>query len=199
MEMAEKLTSGVDWESIERDFRAGVKTLRAIASEHAVSHQAIDKRAKKEGWPRDLSAKIAAERQKQVDRAAVDKPVDKIAEKEVVDANATLQADIILAHRVDIPRKRSLVAKLFSEVESHTDGGDLLEQLALALRQGDQDKLADMARRVASLPQRIKGVSELITAYKSLIGLERQAFGIDSDAAMGDKVTLTISREDARL
>ena len=197
--MAEKLTSAVDWESIERDFRAGVKTLRAIASEHAVSHQAIDKRAKKEGWPRDLSAKIAAERQKQVDRAAVDKPVDKIAEKEVVDANATLQADIILAHRVDIPRKRALVAKLFAEIEAQTDGGDLLEQLTLALRQGDHDKLADMARRVASLPQRIKGVAELITAYKSLIGLERQAFGIDSDAAMGDKVTLTISREDARL
>ena len=49
-----------DWEKIEADYRAGIKTLRQIAGEHGVSHVAINKRAKRDGWSRDLSAKIAA-------------------------------------------------------------------------------------------------------------------------------------------
>lgn len=49
-----------DWEKIELDYRAGIKTLREIAADHGISHQAINKRAKRDGWSRDLSAKIRA-------------------------------------------------------------------------------------------------------------------------------------------
>lgn len=48
----------IDWEKIELDYRAGIKTLRQIADEHGISHVAINKRAKRDGWVRDLSAKI---------------------------------------------------------------------------------------------------------------------------------------------
>ena len=41
-----------DWERIELDYRAGVKTLRQIAEEHGLSHVAINKRAKRDGWDR---------------------------------------------------------------------------------------------------------------------------------------------------
>jgi hypothetical protein len=43
-----------DWERIELDYRAGVKTLRQIAAEHGITHGAINKRAKRDGWERDL-------------------------------------------------------------------------------------------------------------------------------------------------
>lgn len=43
-----------DWEHIELDYRAGVKTLRPIAAEHGITHGAINKRAKRDGWERDL-------------------------------------------------------------------------------------------------------------------------------------------------
>ena len=36
----------IDWEKIEVDYRAGVKTLREIADEHNITHGAINKRAK---------------------------------------------------------------------------------------------------------------------------------------------------------
>lgn len=42
----------VDWELIERDYRAGIKTLRQIGDEHGVSHTAIQKHAKKRAWDR---------------------------------------------------------------------------------------------------------------------------------------------------
>ena len=48
----------VDWEAVERDYRAGVLTLREIGERYDCSHVAITKRAKKEGWVRDLAPKI---------------------------------------------------------------------------------------------------------------------------------------------
>lgn len=49
-----------DWTKIEADYRAGVKPLRQMASEHGISHVAINNRAKKNEWARDLAAKIKA-------------------------------------------------------------------------------------------------------------------------------------------
>lgn len=174
-----------DWERIEIDFRAGVKTLRQIGEEYGVSHVAVSRKAKREGWPRDLSAKIAAKARDKVTKASVTSGVTKQTEQDVVEAEAEIQSRITLAHRKDIPAKRELVGKLFAEIEAMTDNHDLLEQLREALASGDQDLLALAAKRVSSLPSRIKGVSDLVNAYKALIQLERQAFNIDG-AFVGD-------------
>ena len=48
----------VDWELIEKHYRAGIKTVRQLATEYGVSHTAIQKRATKFGWTRDLSEKV---------------------------------------------------------------------------------------------------------------------------------------------
>ena len=50
----------IDWEAIERDYRAGILSLREIAAVHGCSHVAISKRARAEAWARDLAAKIQA-------------------------------------------------------------------------------------------------------------------------------------------
>lgn len=47
-----------DWEAIESAYRAGLMSLREIASQHSISEGAIRKRAKRDDWSRDLSAKI---------------------------------------------------------------------------------------------------------------------------------------------
>lgn len=54
--MAEKRV--IDWESIWLEYRAGVKTLREIASSHGITHAAIHKRALRDGWDRDLAIRI---------------------------------------------------------------------------------------------------------------------------------------------
>lgn len=168
----------IDWEKIELDFRAGVKTLREIAASHDISHVAISKRAKKEGWVKDLSARIKAKTQDLVNKKSVNSTVNSASVNEIIEVNAKIQSDIILAHRIDIPKKRELVAKLFAEVEALTDGGDIVEQMTLALGGGDMEQLADAARKAISLPSRIKGVTELIGAFKTVVSMERQAFGI---------------------
>lgn len=65
-----------------------------------VRHVAIQKRAKKEGWTRDLAGKIAAKAEALVTKDAVTRLVTKndlVTENELVDANAELQANVISA------------------------------------------------------------------------------------------------------
>lgn len=49
-----------DWEAIEAACRAGLLSVREIVSHHGVTHTATNKRAKRNGWERDLKAKIKA-------------------------------------------------------------------------------------------------------------------------------------------
>lgn len=108
-----------DWERIELDYRAGVKTLRQIADEHGISHVAVNKRAKKDGWTRDLSAKIQAKADELVTKAEVTKSVTletRMTEKTVIDGAGQALADVRLAHRRDIHRARGLVNALLDEL-----------------------------------------------------------------------------------
>lgn len=185
----------IDRVGLEKEYRAGIKSLRALSKEFGLAASRITQIAEEEGWARDLSAKIKAKAAEKLNTSIlnskqndVQDKAKKASEKELVDANAQVQADIVIAHRIDIPKKRELVAKLFAEIEVQTDGMELLEQLALALESGDQAKLAEMARKVASLPSRIKGVADLVGAYKSLVGMEREAFGISRDVDPAESI-----------
>lgn len=171
----------IDWEGVSIHYRAGVRSLRDIGEEFGVSEGAIRKRAKKEEWPRDLSKKIKEKAAEKVRIGAVRNGTQGQSENEQIEAEAEIQSRIQLSHRKDIPQKRELVAKLFAEIEAQTDGKEVYEQLVLALGQGNQEGLGKVANKIISLPSRIKGVSDLVNAYKSLISLERQAFGIDRE------------------
>lgn len=174
----------IDWERIELDYRAGILTLREIASQYEISHVAISKRAKKENWPKDLKARIQARAEALVNSQMVNSEVNKnklVNQQEVIETNATLQANKILEHRKDIEKTRKLGMKLFAELEFATDNMELLEQLGELLYAPDKngvDKLNELYRKVISLPQRSQTMKALSETLKTLISLEREAFGI---------------------
>ena len=176
-----------DWEKIEADYRAGIKTLRQIAGEHGVSHVAINKRAKRDGWSRDLSAKIAAKADELVTKGAVTSVVtteSRISEREIIDANAQAIVSVRLAHRKDIQRSRSITMRLLEELElqSGRENAELLEQMGELMRREDdrgQDKLNDLYQKIISLPGRAKTMKDLGESLRVLVTLERQAFGLD--------------------
>lgn len=178
----------IDWESIELEYRAGVLTLRQIAEQHGITHGAINKRAKKEGWDRDLSAKIKSKTDSLVSKQAVSKEVSKdrgVSEQVIIEANAEMQAGIIIAHRSDIRRNRELISKLTAEVEAITGEHDLLDQFSKIIADGTSDKQLEAFKRVISLPGRVGSVKQLVESLKTLIALEREAFGIDSKKSAG--------------
>lgn len=177
----------IDWEAIERDYRAGLKTLRQIAEEHGITHGAVNKRAKAEGWARDLHAKIMAKAEEKVSKALVSAEVSKeskITEKQIVDAGAEAILQIRLGHRKDIAKARNITMSLFAELEAicGVENAELLSQLGELMRNPDengQDKLNDLYRKLISLPGRAKTMKDLGDSLKTMIGLEREAFGID--------------------
>lgn len=172
-----------DWERIEADYRAGLLSVREIAASNGVSHVAVGKRAKRDGWERDLQAKIKAKADSLVTKAEVTKEVTSeqaVTERRIVEANAQVIADVRVSHRKDIARARSLAMKLLDELEIQTDSTDLLEHLETALASGDDspDGLMRVFQRVTSTAGRIDSAKKLAEAMKVLVGMEREAYGI---------------------
>lgn len=186
------MAKNVDWEQIERDYRAGVKTLRQIADEHSISHGAINKRAKRDGWERDLSAKIAAKAEALVSSKAVSKEVSKedlATEREIVESNAQAIADAVLNQRADVKRGRGVVQKLFAEVETQLDGLEDFERLGELMFAPDEngtDRLHQLYQKVISLPSRVDSAKKLADALRVLIELERKVLRIKDDSTLDD-------------
>jgi len=191
-----------DWERIELDYRAGVKSLREIAANAGVSHVTISKRAKKYGWTKDLSKKIQSKADELVNRGEVNERVNtvsEISEQETIDANAQAVADVKRTHRQDIQRARKATMGLLEELE-HMIGVEtvqLLEQLGMMMRQENDkghDRLNDLYHKIISLPGRSKTMKELSDSLTKLVGLERQAFGMDDkDTRPADSLTTLLN------
>lgn len=194
--MTEK-TAAPDWERIEHLYRAGLLSVREIAASCGVSHVAIHKRAKRDGWTRDLAAKIKAKADALVNTELVNTQVNKdalVTERGIVEANAQVIAGIRIAHRTDIGRYRRLANNLLGELEGLTDNSELFSSVGELLHSPDDkgmDKLNDLYRKVIDLPNRSKVMKELGETLKNLIALERQAYdvGVESPADNHDNLT----------
>lgn len=203
MAQTEKATP--DWERVEADYRAGLLSVREIAASQGVSHTAIGNRAKKEGWTRDLRAKVKAKADSLVAKREVAKQLSTgnvESERQLVDATAQVIADVRMTHRSDITRFRRLVLDLLGELEIETGNLDLFEELGELLRSEDdksQDKRNDIYRKVITSAARIDSMKKLADTLKTLIGLEREAYSITDDRAPGETDKTELLKELAAL
>jgi hypothetical protein len=186
-----------DWEAIESAYRAGLLSVREIGSQQGVTHTAINKRAKKEGWERDLKAKIKAKAEALVSKREVSKQVSTekmVSERQLIEANAEVIATVRMEHRGDIRRARNIANSLFDELEAECADVAALQQLGdLMLEPDDKgyDKLNEIYHKVISMPGRVKSMKDLSDTLKTLIGLERQAY--DIDGPVGDDASKKLS------
>lgn len=188
----------IDWELAERHYRAGILSLRQIADECGITEGAVRKRAKKDQWTRNLSAKIQQRAEEKVRKAAVRIPstqLTPVSEKQVVEENAELQYRIRMEHRQDIGRTRKLFQALLGEVEaaSSIEGQGLINQLFQLLNDEPDPDSADADRKrydamrkklelVLSTTGRIDSAKKLTEMLEKLVKLEREAFGIITEA-----------------
>lgn len=185
-----------DWEAIERAYRAGALSIRAIAERQGVSDTAIRKRAKAGGWERDLSEQVRKEVRNKLVRGEVrdDQPANPENDAEIIEEAAQEGATVVRSHRRDI-RKATNLADLLMD--------DLL--LTIRKREEIEDAIEDETREdkngmrrasmlaAVALPSNAKTLFQLSSAMKNLQILERQAFGLD------DKDTPTDSDELSKL
>ena len=174
-----------DWEAIESAYRAGLMSLREIASQHSISEGAIRKRAKRDDWSRDLAAKVKERADDLVRKQEVRKQVrtdSALSERVLIEATAEVIACVRMEHRGDIKRARQITNALFDELGAECADVASLEKLGEMMFSPDdkgQDRLSEIYHKVISLPERVKSVKALSDALKNLIGLERQAYDID--------------------
>lgn len=161
----------IDWEKIELDYRAGIKTLRQIADEHGISNPAILKRAKRDDWVRDLSARIDKKANELVIKDLVSANNDlvsknqklltknrKLQENQLIEANAQAIAEIRLSHRKDFQRFKKTVNDLQQELDELN-----------ALKDPD------------NLVLRTKVLKDLTDTHAKLVSLKRQAYNMDKE------------------
>lgn len=159
------MAAHLDWEGIEREYRAGVKSLREIGATFGCTHTAIRKRALQDGWTRDLNAKIRAKADALVAKETVSRMVSaetRVAEREIVEANAVVQATIRNGHRADIQRTKRVANALLERLEKRVD------EAARAESEAKLDDLRDQASTLKLLAE----------TQRTVIALEKDAFGI---------------------
>ncbi|HHZ8506615.1 TPA: hypothetical protein ACWL6U_004171, partial [Morganella morganii] len=147
-----------DWEAIESAYRAGVMSLREIASQHDISEGAIRKRAKRDDWSRDLNAKIKARSDDMVRKQEVRRQVrteTTLSERVLIEATAEVITNVRMEHRGDIRRARELANVLFDELSAECADVAALEKLGELMIEPDdngRDKLNEIYHAVISLP-----------------------------------------------
>lgn len=186
-----------DWEAIEREYRAGILSIREIGRLHGVSDTAIRKQARANGWERDLAEKVR--------QRAADKLVRSLGSREgsqeqrandnqIIEDSALVIVALVRDHRRDIGNGRQAVRELFAELREATENRNEIEQ-AIEVETADDAngrRRATMLRAV-SLPTRAATAANLAVALKNLVGIERTAFGLEGE---DDKtVRRTISSE----
>jgi hypothetical protein len=158
----------VDWDAIEREYRIGIRSLRDIAEENGCTEGAIRKRAKRDGWSRDLTAKIQFKADELVRRDAVRDLVrnNPVADRAIIEANSEMQARFILESRADIAKHQEITTRLLEELEAYGD---------------ELGKKAQINKMLAE-------------TRKTLIALQREALGIDSMRTIeSDDMNISVS------
>jgi len=152
-----------DWEAIEAEYSAGVKSIRAIADDHAVTEGAIRKRAKRHGWQRDLSSSVrSAVKSKLVRTSGTHSDVR--TDADIIDSASDEIAQVVVGHRKHIATFKGITGKL---------------AITLSEMDVDESNHGDFARSLNS------GVD----ALGKLIKLERQAYNMDDDSKDDDTKT----------
>lgn len=186
-----------DWEAIESAYRAGLMSLREIASQHRISEGAIRKRAKRDDWSRDLQAKVKERSDDLVRKAEVRKQVrteSALSERVLIEATAEVIANVRMEHRGDIRKAREITNALFDELGAECADVEALRNLGALMFSPDdngRDKLSEVYYSIISMPERVKAVKALSDAMKNLIGLERQAY--DIEGPVGDDTSKKLS------
>lgn len=172
-----------DWEAIEREYRANQLSVSEIGRQFGVSHTAINKKAKAQGWGRDLQAKVQqVARAKLVsDAVSVSPEVSEANAHETIEAAAARVVDVVRSHRKDISTGRRIIGSLFDELIEATEQRAVIDEAIEAETAGDTNgQRRAMMKRAVALPSRAATMQSLAGALKHIVVLERQAFNIDS-------------------
>jgi hypothetical protein len=134
----------IDWHGVEKDFRAGEMSVREIARWYGLSHTAINKKAKAEGWTRKAEPK-------HLDRP---KPIE-------VPVAPVETAPLDLAER-----GRALAGRMLDELDAVTSQHGELEEMICA-EESDPRRRASLLKSI-SLGERARTLKDISATLKTI-------------------------------
>lgn len=185
---------GVDWDSIEAQYRAGHPSVRQIALEANVSEAAIRKKAKEKGWQRDLAAQVQdkakaklEERPEKLVAEPVDEPrerpstraADPQRDEQIIEQASDTVVNVVRGHRKTIRESRELLETMLSQLTEAVTEREVV-QLEIEQATEDSPKLRNRYLRAVSLPAQATTLRDLSLTLRNLVALEREAFGIET-------------------
>lgn len=150
--------SKVDWEGIEREYRAGQLTVVEIGRQYCVSHTAINKRAAKGGWTRNLAKAV----REKVRSTLISE--GSASANEAVELAAARGVQIVRSHQKSLSQLSALVDILTERLAQYLDGVQP-DGPGVSARESPTDML-----------------EKIIRNRHRVIQLERQAFNLDAAA-----------------
>lgn len=176
----------IDWAAVRADFRAGQLSNRVIAERHGCSEAGIRKKAKEEGWKKDLTRQVQKEVRAQLVRGtqcadgAHDSSTDRMTDDEIVEKAALSGAEVVRNHRKDIREAARVCGILMSQLVDAAQNRDDIEEMIEEETKHDENGTRRARMKAAiSLPRHAGTMLNLSASLKNLIGLERQAFNLD--------------------
>ena len=160
----------VDWEAIEREYRANQLSVMEIGRRYGISEGSIRREAKLKCWQRELASKVHNAIRERIARIdATDEVTEAQRERtdeEIVQSAAARGETVIKHHRRDIQMLRKLTADIAEDLQKARVSGDL-----------------EAGKSSSAL-------LNLSSAMHKLVALERQAFSLDGPReAEGDGKT----------
>ena len=173
----------IDWDAIEPDWRAGIKSKQQIGLEHDVSRAALTKHFDKADIQRNLRTKIQDAADVLVSCSAVppqvSPPTSRATDETIIAANAQSQATIRLGHRLAIARGRTFFTTLMDGLDKGTDHDGV--KLPMVVRAEIGKKAIDILEKVIRLEREAHGIdkesaeSPIDTALKQIAERKRNA------------------------
>jgi hypothetical protein len=154
----------IDWEAIEKEYRAGQISVCAIARQNGITETYVRKRAKKEGWERNLQDRIKKRVREKMVRVREPEKIP-VSEETIVEEAASRTLQVIDVHRKVVVRRREAIEAVSDYMEN-------------TLQQLDTKELDIFAIKELSIIER-----NLAGAIDTLVGIERKAYGMDDKDA----------------
>ena len=193
-----------DWELAERLYRAGQLSNVQIAKQIGCTEGALRKRAKKEGWKKDLTKKVQQAVRAELVRGQGTSPHTRVrdprTEREIVEEAVTNAVSVVRDHQSTLKRAGSVMRRLFEQLDDSTANskqlGGLIEQaMDVMIEQADSLAERSVLERqkvrlldTVSLPGYAQTLRELSNAAKNFITAERTTWGLDQGMQQQDSI-----------
>ena len=145
----------IDWEEVEREYRAGQLSISEISRQHDISRPAIIKKAQKNGWKGDLSDQV----RKEINAKLVTGEVTPCNTREAIDNAVNRGIEVVRGHQKMLSRLMAIGDKIMDDLEHDGEEGR---------KSFDARERADLFRSLGQV-------------LAKAIPLERQAFNLDKE------------------